>query len=325
MEEVTWIEVDGRHRQQALRERVRGDAVALGRAWDNDIVVDDAHVAAHHLRLERAPDGGWIARDLGSRNGLQVEGRRGSHAQVTLEAGTVLRIGHTTVRLHRGGDAVAPEQPLARGGSPWPVALAAVAFVLLLSLLELHLGETGEPKFVRYLIALLSLGVIVVLWTSAWAVISRIFHGHASFGRHLRIAGLGLLAYSLYDLFCDYGAFALSAPSLARFVYVGAWLAFGATCLAHLRALGPARLRLKAAAVAALALIGIGTQTLKLADARANTGQPVTLQRLAPPWLRIAGLQSPEAFFDDASALRSGIDAARSEEPADGDEGGDED
>lgn len=325
MEEVIWLELDGGQRDRVLRQRIDGDAFTIGRGWDNDVVVDDPHVAAHHLRLVREADGRWLAHDLGSRNGLQIEGRRGSHAQAAVAAGTVLRIGRTRLRLHRGGDPVAPEQALARGGSPWPAALAASVLVLLLSTLEMHLAETGEPKFVRYLTALLALAAVVVLWTSAWAVISRIFHGHASFGRHLRIAAGGLLAYSVVDMLGGYGAFALSSPALARFVYVAAWLLLGATCLAHLRALGPARARLKMAAVAALAALGIGTQTLKLADARAGDGQPVVLQRLAPPWLRLAGAQAPGAFFDGAAALRAELDKARSDAPAaeDAGDGGD--
>lgn len=314
MEEVTWIEVDGRR-----RERVGGDTLSIGRAFDNDVVVDDPHVAAHHLRLNRDADGVWTARDLGSRNGLQLEGRRGSLAEVTLAPGTVLRIGRTSLRLRRGDEAVAPELPLVQGRSPWPMALLATAAVLALALLDLHLGETGEAKFVRYLTALLALAAVVLLWTSAWSVISRIFHGHASFGRHLRIAACGLLAYSLLDLAGDYGAFALSAPALSRFVYVGAWLLFGATCLAHLRALGAARPRLKAIVVVALVALGIATQTLKLADGRATSGQPVTLQRLAPPWMRLVDAQPAAVFFDDAAKLRAGLDAARAEPPGEGD------
>jgi len=316
MDGVTWIEVDGRHRAQALRERVHGDALTLGRAWDNDVVIDDPHVAAHHLRLQRGDDGRWVARDLGSRNGLQVEGRRGSHAEVVVEPGTVLRIGHTLVRLRHGDEPVADEQPLARGGSPWPYAIAALALVLLLALLDIRLADTGEPKLARYLTSVFALIAVVLAWTSGWAVVSRLFHGHASFGRHLRIAACALLAYSLYDLASGYGAFALSMPPLARFVYAGAWVLFGLACFAHLRALGPARLRLKGAVVVVLVALGIGTQTLKLDDWRVAAGQPPILQRLAPPWMRVVAAQAPAAFLDEAAMLRASLDATRAEEPA---------
>jgi len=321
MDEVTWIEVVGRHREQALRQRIGADAVTLGRAWDNDIVLEDVHVAAHHLRIARDAEGRWIAEDLGSLNGLRVEGERGVRQNVALAAGTTLRVGHTLVRLHRGSDAVPAELPIGRNRSAWPAALLCSALVLALAVLELWLAETGEPKLVRYLTGVLALAAIALLWTSAWAAISRLFAGHARFGLHLLIASAGLLAYSLYDPLGDFGAFALSWAALARYAYVVAWALLGATCFAHLCALSRKRLPLKAMAVAALVALGVGTQSLKLSDWRANYGQPVMVQRLAPPWLRVAATQEPAAFFAGSAALQEKVDAARAEEPS-GDDAG---
>lgn len=319
MDEVTWIEVLPRHREHAVRQRVDADALTLGRAWDNDIVLDDAHVAAHHLRIVRDVDGRWIAEDLGSVNGLRVEGERRTRTRAELAPGTIVRVGHTQLRLHRGSDAVPAELPLGLNRSPWPAALVCCVLVLALAVLELWLGEIAEPKLVRYLTGVLALAAVALLWTSAWAAISRLFAGHARYGVHLLIATAGLLAYSLYDPLSELGAFALSWTALARYAYVGAWVLLGVTCFAHLRALSRKRLPLKATAVGALVALGIGTQSLKLSDWRANYGQPAMLQRLAPPWLRVAATQEPGAFFAGSVELQAAIDAARADEPA-GDE-----
>jgi hypothetical protein len=325
VDEVTWIEVLARHREHAVRQRLDADALTLGRAWDNDIVLDDAHVAAHHLRIVRDADGRWIAEDLGSVNGLRVEGERRSQARIELAPGTIVRVGHTQLRLHRGSDAVPPELPLGRNRSPWPAALVCSAFVLALAVLELWLGETAEPKLVRYVTGVLALAAVALLWTSAWAAISRLFAGHARYGVHLLIASAGLLAYSLYDPLGEFGAFALSWTALARYSYVGAWVLLGVTCFAHLRALSRKRLPLKAIAVAALVALGIGTQSLKLSDWRANYGQPAMLQKLAPPWLRVAAPQEPGAFFAGSVELQAAIDGARADEPAGDDAGSTDD
>jgi pSer/pThr/pTyr-binding forkhead associated (FHA) protein len=92
MDEMTWIELSPRHREHAVHHRIGADAITLGRAWDNDIVLDDAHVAAHHLRIARDAEGRWIAEDLGSINGLRVEGERRAQARVELAPGTTVRI-----------------------------------------------------------------------------------------------------------------------------------------------------------------------------------------------------------------------------------------
>jgi hypothetical protein len=315
MDEMIWIEVLPRHREHAQRLRITGESITLGRAWDNDIVLEDPHVAAHHLRIARGADGAWLAEDLGSVNGLYVDGERQRREKATFAAGTTLRIGHSLLRLHPASEVVPPELLLARGRSPWPGALACLALVLLIALLDLWRGETGEPKLIRYLTAVLAVATIVALWTSAWAVVSRIFDGHARFGTHLLIGCGGLLAYSLYDPLSELGAFAFSWQGLARYAYVGAWLLLGATCFAHLRLLGRKRLPLKALAVCALAALGITTQTLKQTDWRANYGQPAMLQRLEPPSLRLVGAQDLDAFLAGSAMLKAKIDAARSEAP----------
>ena len=323
MDEVTWIEVLSRHHEVVARQRLATNAVTIGRAYDNDIVLDDPHVAAHHLRLLHGDNDAWVAEDLGSVNGLYVDGERGRREHVLLDAGTTLHIGTTGLRVRTSTQTVAEELPLLRGMPRWPAALGCLALVFAFALLELWLGETTAPKLIRYLSPLLALAVMVAVWTSAWSVLSRIFSGHARFGLHLLIAGAGLLLYTLYAQLSELGAFALSWTALARFVYIGVWLIFSAVCFAHLRALGNTRLPIKAAAVLALAALGITMQSLKLSEWRSNSGQPVTLQRLQPPSLRIVTAHSETAFFTNASNLKVALDNARSEAPV-GSDGGTE-
>jgi hypothetical protein len=321
MDEVTWIEVLSRHREVVTRHRVTSNAITIGRAYDNDIVLDDPHVAAHHLRLARGNDGAWVAEDLGSVNGVYVDGERARRERVVLDATTTLHIGHTSLRVRTAAQTVPVELPLRRATPHWPAALACLVLVFALALLELWLGETTAPKLIRYLSPLLALAVMVAIWTSAWSVLSRIFSGHARFGLHLLIVSAGLLLYTLYAQLSEVGAFALSWTALARFVYVGVWLIFAAVCFAHLRALGNARLPIKAIAVLALAALGVTMQSLKLAEWRSTSGQPVTLQRLQPPVLRIVAAHSEAAFFTSANDLKTALDNARSEAPAGGDGG----
>ena len=66
----------------------------LGRSADAGIVIPDRLASRGHAVLQRDPqDGRWQVRDLGSRNGTWVDGRRVDEA--TLEPGMTLRIGTT--------------------------------------------------------------------------------------------------------------------------------------------------------------------------------------------------------------------------------------
>ncbi|MFI6412314.1 FHA domain-containing protein [Streptomyces sp. NPDC050585] len=66
--------------------------VRIGRAADNDVVVDDLVVSRHHAELTSRPDGTYAIRDLGSHNGTYLNGRPVDEARVTPE--DIIGIGH---------------------------------------------------------------------------------------------------------------------------------------------------------------------------------------------------------------------------------------
>lgn len=67
------------------------EACVIGRAGDNDVVLADAQVSRRHALLFRQGDDWWL-NDLGSRNGVRVNGVRLRHAR-RLGDGDELRIG----------------------------------------------------------------------------------------------------------------------------------------------------------------------------------------------------------------------------------------
>ncbi len=81
-----------------------GNLTTLGRGADNDIVLDAREVSGRHAVVERHGDT-WILRDLRSRNGTWLNGKRISEA--VLQAGDRLQI--ATVKLQ-----VVAQQPMGR-------------------------------------------------------------------------------------------------------------------------------------------------------------------------------------------------------------------
>ncbi len=316
---MIWVEILSRHRDVLARYRCDGDEVRIGRGYDNDVVVDDPFVAARHVRVFRGDDGRLVAEDAGSANGLYRDDETQRQPRIVVDGDVPLRIGRTHLRIREAGYAVASERTAAASGSSWQRPLALGAVLIGLELLSLWLSETAEPKATRYLLPLLLLVVLVLAWTSAWAVLSRIFSGQARFERHLVIALGMLLAFSVYNELADAGAFALSWRVLADYAYVGAWLLFAALCFLHLREIGARHLRLKAGVVAALAAAVIGAQTLAQSEMRGWAVQQSYLRDLKPPMLRIAPAQSDAAFFADANGLKAKLDRARKEEAPAGD------
>jgi len=79
--------------------------VAIGRALDNDVVLDSNDVSRHHVRIEPA---GTLLRliDLGSTNGTRVNGRRVS--EHLLRDGDMVELGSTQLLFRVGDPAVSP-------------------------------------------------------------------------------------------------------------------------------------------------------------------------------------------------------------------------
>jgi hypothetical protein len=81
--------------EQRISFTLEKPAVTIGRAPDNDIVVatpvlNADTVSQHHVRLRRDQDG-YVVRDLGSKNGLIVNGRQ--TIENLLQDGDRLRLG----------------------------------------------------------------------------------------------------------------------------------------------------------------------------------------------------------------------------------------
>jgi hypothetical protein len=85
-------------RRQALlvtegrRNVLRGEHAVVGRSRECDVTVSDPNVSRRHIELRRG-ERGWSAVDLGSTNGMKINGRRIGHAE--LNPGDRITIGVT--------------------------------------------------------------------------------------------------------------------------------------------------------------------------------------------------------------------------------------
>lgn len=75
----------------------RGGAV-LGRSRDSDVTIDDPNVSRRHAEIRSDGRGGWVVEDLGSTNGVKVNGRR-INGPTPLESGDRLALGTADVRF----------------------------------------------------------------------------------------------------------------------------------------------------------------------------------------------------------------------------------
>jgi pSer/pThr/pTyr-binding forkhead associated (FHA) protein len=295
-----------------------GDEARVGRAFDNDVVVDDPHVAPHHLRIFRGEDGELVAEDLGTLNGLYPEHGANRVTRLPLAKEPGIRIGRTTLRVHDALHEVVPEKLMTppRAHARWAAILGGALLALLL-LLQ-WLSFTAEPSVNLILLPLLGFVTALALWTSLWAVLSRIFFGQARFALQLRIAVTAFLALVLWDQLTESLSFGLAWREMAEYAGLGAWAVLAATCYAHLHTIGPRHMRFAMGLVIALIGAGAALQYVRQSETRNLFGQRASLGDLRPPALRLVPLASADEFFQRAEGTRKKVDQARVKEPSGG-------
>ena len=82
-----------------VRFDLGGALISIGRASDNDVIVDDPEVSRHHCQL-KLQHGAYSLADLGSRNGSWINGQPVS--EVALGPGDLIRIGSTEIEFQVG-------------------------------------------------------------------------------------------------------------------------------------------------------------------------------------------------------------------------------
>ncbi|WP_426174694.1 FHA domain-containing protein [Massilia sp. TWR1-2-2] len=306
-----FVETLARNGDVLHRHKVDALPIRLGRGYDNDFIVDDAHCAARHAIVEADEDGQLVMRDLGSKNGMVHRGKRTS--RLVVGGDTVVRLGHTTLRV-RPADFPVPAEQLDRtrhsweGGMPGLVGLFLIGVV---SVFTVWLNDTQSFQLIRYLQALAyGIGASVV-WSGAWAFANRLFGRHARLGRHLFIFGCGLAAITVFKLVSSALAYAFSFEMLTRYgSHVAIMLAAGMLYF-HLSTVKPNTSRRFAIVCVVLALLGSGLTLISNEQRSGRLGDELYMSVLMPPAMRVAKDHNVDEFMGKVNAMKAKLDAER--------------
>ena len=320
-----FIETLARNGEVLHRQRVAGLPIRLGRGYDNDFVLDDAHSAAQHALVEAYSDGHLMLRDLGSQNGTIYQGKR--HSTVILGGDTVVRLGHTNLRIRGADYAVAPElvDTTMHGWEGTRPALSGLALVAATATLGKWIGDSQAFQLINYLLVIAyALGGALV-WAAIWAFGNRLFDRHARLGRHLFVVGCGLAAVAVWQTLSNTLAYAWSLEWLTRY---GSHALIALLCgmiYFHLRTIKPRHWRGMVRACLILMALGSGLTLLSNVQRTGRLSDELYMAVILPPAVRQSPDHSPEQFFSAAAALKAEADADRAKGLKDGDHGDDAD
>ena len=306
---VIWIEILSRSGQVVARHRCTGPVLRIGRSYQSDVIIDDPTVAPDHLRITQTEDGAILVEAANPIGAFTVKGERRERSLV--DGDTVLRIGHTALRLRDESYPVPAASVVVEPKPRWIALSALIVATLLINALTIWLDEVSEPRFLRDVGALVALAGAVLVWAAIWALLSRIFAGAARFWRHLAIATTAFLVYTIYIILAEAMAFSLSSAAIAGNLETGVWVVLGVACFLHLETIAPSHAWRKAAAVAVLVLAGIGVQVTSHIEDLKKGLQPSIARTSFPPAFRLARAKSEDQFFAAVGTLQGKLDGDR--------------
>ncbi len=174
--------------------------VSIGRAYSNDLILQDPYMEAEHLEVFLEADSGCLyVQDRGSVNGTHVLGSNKEIAAdipVTLKPGEILSLGKTHIRVVDEKQSIpsalklsALEPLFTRLGNWW---LTVVAIVILTgqTLLTAYWQNPHSEKLLRELVPVVFLVLLAVCYGTVWVMAARLNKGE---GRFLFNANLLLL------------------------------------------------------------------------------------------------------------------------------------
>ncbi|MDZ5635575.1 MULTISPECIES: FHA domain-containing protein [unclassified Janthinobacterium] len=306
-----FIEILAENGEVRQRQRIESLPIRIGRGYDNDFILDDAHTAAAHAIVEDDGAGGLLLRDLGSQNGVIHRGQR--QLQVAMSGNSIVRLGHTRLRVRASDQPVAPELGDTTRHD-WEGLRPAVAGLTMIGASAafsnwLSDADAFEPISYLMIIAYALAGGLV--WASIWAVANRLFGHVARFGRHLFIIGCGLLAMEVWELGSNVAAYALSLEVLTRY---GRHMFIVIVCVMiyyHLCTIKPQHPRRFGLVAIVLAILGSTLILLSNLQASGRLADEPYMSVIYPPALRLSPNHTTDAFFRDAASLQRAVDAER--------------
>ena len=298
------------------RTRVADAPLTIGRALDNDVILDDPYLDPHHARIVRDADGRLALEDLGSTNGLLVGGAGERQAVVHAVGGVEVQLGRTTLRFRDPAEALPPalvlrpDRPLALAGGPARarglVVLAALALVAAGS--WVHSQARSPLDDVATLLA----GVVIIGlgWAGLWALAGRVVVHRFEFSSHLAVFAAAAIAAMVAGFVGEWTSFFFpeNLPSLVLgFVVLFALCA--AVLAGHLALasrLGRAALVRSALVITAVTFAVVGG--LAMIGGGEFTDVPEFAGVTKPLDARWVPTMSVEEFVEDADDLREEVD-----------------
>jgi len=290
--------------------RISEFPIRIGRGYRNDIIISDPHINPDHIEIDWSDDA-WQVKDLGSINGLFVNGI--GTAQARLYSGDRIRIGQTELRTLRADYPVPPTLLLQKANPlfawltrPINIWLSfGLSIATVCGMSYLGIWSDNQDAGMTTAIAAAVAACVILIWSAVWAAAGRLIKRKPNFTGHIALMSLYLAASSvlwfiesyvnfltLENMFSDIFAAVTAFCALALLVYGSLSLATTMPKRRRMLASG----FFSAGLLASIVALGIAAESAF----DPNPNYPVTLE---PYFAALPSGETAESFMKESAEL----------------------
>jgi hypothetical protein len=223
------IEVLGWGGKRKQFYRLDGPSIAIGRSYQNDVVLGDAHVSANHLRLDLVNDG-WQVTDLQSLNGVEIlkrghlEATANPSTELIIGSGAEIKIGRTRLRIVNEHQPVDEAKRLHRleaglnGLNRWSVWLPIAILAISVDILSLYLSSFVEWQWKNIVMPVLLSQAILMLVAGVFGILGRFLREESHFLGHYSLLLIAGALFSVGEALFNVAGYNFNAPIFDVFV-----------------------------------------------------------------------------------------------------------
>lgn len=175
------IEIVTRGEKVLSLHKFSGQKVTIGRAYDNDLVLQEEHICPHHATLSLDENGDMQLTDISEINGIKDKHSKPLGKFVKVSSGDVFVLGKMFIRVLQPNHAVTPAKRLnifediSRSINHWYWALLTVVVFYCTSLLQTYLDNYHQVFWSKLTVQVLFVVLACMLLPLFIAIVARIF------------------------------------------------------------------------------------------------------------------------------------------------------
>jgi len=319
VERVIFVEVLGRRGEVVQRVKLVQLPATVGRAWSNDVILQDPHVDALHARIVADASGALAIEDAGSLNGMFEGGAAKRVSRLPLAGFATVRLGRTMLRIVTADHPVPAAVPdilptgrLARLFVSRPGMFAVAALGVALTALSVWLADYQDKSAGALAGNVVGVVSFVVLWGGLWAFVGRLLIHRTNFWAHTTLAWLLLITAGLWGSAESWLDFLFPSQHVVDAIGVMIYLALVVSVLAThagLASLAPRRRRLAFGLALAAGFAGLAWLGDKATQDSGFGGEVVTIPvTLKPLSAALIPATSVEQFVTRMADVKKEVD-----------------